>query len=207
MEIEAKYRVTAEALGTVAHLRRLGAYTLAPAPAPEQQTNTYYDTADGRLAAARHGLRVRRVGERSLITLKGPAEVGPDGVHRRAEHEFPGADPRPAAWPPGVARELGLALTGGAPVGPTVTVATERHILHVERAAERVAELCLDRGVLRAGGRERPFAEIEIELLPAGQRSDLAAIAAALGAHVALHPERQSKLQRAMELLREASRT
>ncbi len=205
MEIEAKYRVTDDALAKVASLRRLGAYALTPAPAPEQQTNTYYDTADGRLAAARHGLRVRRVGDRSLITLKGPAEVGSDGVHRRGEHEFPGDDPRPATWPPGVARELGLALTGGAPLAPTATVSTERHILHVERAGEHVAEICLDRGVLRAGGRERPFAEIEIELLPGGQRSDLAAIAAALEEYVVLYPERRSKLQRALELLHETS--
>lgn len=206
MEIEAKFLVDAGALTTVAGLRQLGAYTLAPTPAPERQLNTYYDTADGRLAAARHGLRVRRVGERALVTLKGPAEVGPDGVHRRGEHEFPGDDPHPAAWPPGVARELGLALTGGAPLAPTVAVATERNILYALRDGVRVAEIALDRGVLRAGGRERPFAEIEIELLPDGGRADLAALAADLGAHVRLQPEPRSKLQRAMELLHEKQR-
>lgn len=205
MEIEAKYRVTAEDLAVAGGLRQLGAYVLAPTPTPEQQLNTYYDTGDGRLGAARHGLRVRRVGERSLITLKGPAEVGPDGVHRRAEYEFPGADPHPASWPPGVARELGMALTGGAPLLPTVAVATERHIRYVRRGGVTVAELCLDRGIFRAGGRERPFSEVEIELLPDGERADLAAIAAALGAQITLHPEPRSKLQRAMDLLREAA--
>lgn len=203
MEIEAKYCIAAADLATVAVLRQLGAYTLAPAATPEQQLNTYYDTADNRLAAARHGLRVRRIGEQALITLKGPAEVGPDAVHRRAEYEFPGADPHPDTWPVGVARELALALTGGAPLAPTVAVATERHKLYALRGGVQVAEISLDRGVLRAGGRERSFAELEIELLPDGGRSDLVALAAALGAHVSLQPEPRSKLQRALDLLHE----
>ncbi|NTU86381.1 MAG: CYTH domain-containing protein [Chloroflexales bacterium] len=201
MEIEAKFRVAAEDLHSVGSLRQLGSYTLTPAPEPEQQLNIYYDTADGRLGAARHGLRVRRIGERALITLKGPAEVGPDGVHRRAEHEFPGADPNPTTWAPSVARDLTLALTGGAPLTPTVAITTERHILYASRDGATVAEICLDRGIMRAGSREHPFAEIEIELLPEGGRADLAAIAADLGAHVALTPEPHSKLQQAMELL------
>lgn len=205
MEIEAKFRIAAGDLQTVAALRQLGAYILTPAPAPEQQQNTYYDTADGRLGAARHGLRVRRIGERVLITLKGPAEVGYDGVHRRAEYEFPGVDPNPATWAPGVARDLALALTGGAPVAPTVAIATERHILYASRDSARVAEICLDQGRMRAGGHEQPFTEVEIELLPDGERADLAALAADLSAHVTLTPETRSKLQRAMALLHKQS--
>lgn len=201
MEIEAKFRISAADLATVGRLRQLGPYSLVPAPAPEQQQNIYYDTLDGRLGAARHGLRVRRIGERSLITLKGPAEVGADGVHRRGEHEFPGADPQPASWPPGVARELGLALTGGARVEPIVAIATERSSLYAERAGATVAELCLDTGVMRAGGHERAFTELEIELLPGGQQADLVALATALRAHVSIENEPRSKLQRAMALL------
>jgi inorganic triphosphatase YgiF len=204
MEIEAKYRVGQAEIALVAALRALDPYTLAPAPAPELQENTYYDTADGRLAAARHGLRVRRVGERALITLKGPAAVDAAGVHRRAEYEFPGADPHPLSWPPGPPRELALALTGGAPLAPIAAVQTERQILHAAREGLVVAELALDRGVLRGGGREQPFTELEIELLPAGDPADIAAIAKALAAHITLDPEPRSKLQRAMAL-RDAS--
>lgn len=200
MEIEAKYRVSAEDLDRAAAIRALGPYSLEPAPEPELQENTYFDTADGRLAAARYGLRVRRVGPRSLVTLKGPASLGSDGVHRRAEHEFPGADPDPATWPHGEPRELALALTGGAPVAPTVAVSTERRILHAERGGVQVAEVCLDRGVLRGGGRERPFAELEIELLPGGDSADIAGIAAELAALITLAPEPRSKLQRAAAL-------
>ncbi len=205
MEIEAKFRVAAADLAIAAALRHLGPYTLTPVASPERQLNTYYDTADRRLAAARYGLRVRRVGPVIKITLKGPAEVTPDGVQRRAEHEFPGDDPHPAAWPPGVARELGLALTGGAPLAATVAVATERHLLYAARDGATVAEIALDRGVLHAAGRERPFAEIEIELLADGRPGDIAALATALRHHVRLQPEPRSKLQRALDLLNEAT--
>lgn len=200
MEIEAKFRVSSEGLARLAGLRQAGAYALTPAPAPEQQLNTYFDTADGRLSAARHGLRVRHIGERALITLKGPAEVGPDSVHRRAEYEFPGDDPQPETWQPGVARDLALALTGGRRLAPTVSIATERTILYASRDGASVAEVCLDRGLMRAGEREQPFAEVEIELLPGGARPDLDALSVALAAVVKLTPEPLSKLQRALAL-------
>lgn len=200
MEIEAKYTVSSADLETLATVSQLGVYTLAPAPAPELQENTYYDTADGRLAAARYGLRVRRTGERSLITLKGPADVGHDGVHRRAEFEFPGASPDPRTWPDGVARDLALALTGGAPLLPRVLIRTERRVLHIMRDGALVAELCLDRGVMQSGARERPFTEVEIELREAGTAADLSALARELAALVALTPEPRSKLERALAL-------
>jgi inorganic triphosphatase YgiF len=199
MEIEAKYRVGPAELTLLAALRALDQYSLEPAPAPELQENTYYDTADGRLAAARYGLRVRRLPDRALITLKGPATVDA-GVHRRAEHEFPGADPQPLSWAPGPPRELALALTGGAPLVAIAAVRTERHILHAARDGLVVAECALDRGVLRGGGREQPFTELEIELLPAGDPADIAALARALAAHITLVPEPLSKLQRALAL-------
>ncbi|MFQ3662842.1 MAG: CYTH domain-containing protein [Chloroflexaceae bacterium] len=200
MEIEAKFAVSSADLETLASLKRLGPYQVTPEPIPEMQENVYYDTADGRLAAARHGLRVRRTGERSLITLKGPADVSDDGVHRRAEFEFPGANPDPETWPPGVARDLVLALTAGAPLLPRVAIRTERRVLHVTREGAPVAELCLDRGVMRADTRERPFTEVEIELCGAGTIADLSALAGELAALVALTPEPRSKLERALTL-------
>lgn len=200
MEIEAKFRVNATDLPRLAKLRQLGAYTLSPMPEPEQQENIYYDTADARLTTARYGLRVRRIGPRTLVTLKGPAEVSADGVHRRSEFEFVGDQPNPSAWPPGVARDLALALTGGAALVPLAAVLTERHILHITLNDTLVAELCLDQGLLRGGNYEQPFAEVEIELLPGGAPADLTTLAAALAEHVTLTAEPQTKLQRALAL-------
>lgn len=199
MEIEAKYRVVPEQLDRVADLGTLGAYTLQLAPVPERQVNQYFDTADGRLAAARHGLRVRRIDEHAQITLKGPAE-GADGLSRRDEYEFPGDNPDPAGWPPGPARDLALQLTGGAPLQPTVAVHTERRVVQVLRDGTPVAELALDKGHFHGGGRTEPFSELEIELKPAGYEADLAQIAAALARHISLAPEHRSKQQRALAL-------
>lgn len=199
MEIEAKYRATPADLDRVAALSALGPYALQAAGVESQRTQ-YFDTADGRLAAARHGLRVRHVGDRAVVTLKGPAEVGADGVHRRAEHEFPGHSPDPAGWPPGPARDLARELLGGAPLQPTVAVHTERRLVHALRDGTPVAELALDRGVFRGGGREEPFSELELELKAPGDEADLARIVAELARHLALVPEHRSKQQRALAL-------
>lgn len=201
MEIEAKYRVAAADLERVAALARLGVYTLRPAPAPEIQRNRYFDTADGRLRRARHGLRVRQLPDRSIVTLKGPASVDAAGVHSRDEFEFPGADPHPTAWPPGPARERLAAIVGDGSLHELLTIDTERQVIHVERDGQEVAELALDCGTIRAGGREAPICELEIELRPAGVPADLAAIAAALAGQIALIPEPRSKLERGLALL------
>lgn len=200
MEIEAKFQATPADLALIAELRSLGPYQLTPAPAPELQENRYFDTADGRLSAAQHGLRVRRIGERALITFKGPASVSADGVFRRVEHEFPGDDPHPSTWPRGEARELALALIGAEALVPTVAVSTQRTILYADRDGVRVAELCLDRGLLRGGARERPFCELEVELLADGQQADLDALLGALRERLPLTPEPRGKLQRALTL-------
>lgn len=200
LEVEAKYTVLPTDLDLVAGLAYLGPYTLRHAPAPEIQQNTYFDTADGRLAQSRHGLRVRRVADTSRITLKGPAEALADGLSRRVEHEFPGDNPDPEAWPAGPARELGRRLVGGLPLKPTVRIATTRRIAHVERDGALVAEIALDQGMIDAGGRTAPICELEIELHGAGALADIDQIAAALRTLITLTPEPRSKLTRALAL-------
>lgn len=202
MEVEAKYAVSARDLDVVAALTQLGPYTLHAEPEPQQQRNRYFDTADHRLAQARYGLRLRDIGDRTLVTLKGPAEVS-QGLHRRAEYEFDHADPDPHSWPGGPARELALALTGGAGLEPTVTILTRRLPIIARYQDRPVAELSLDRGEILVGQRAEPFCELEIELLPAGAETDLAALAEALRAFIALRPESRSKLQRGLMLMEE----
>jgi inorganic triphosphatase YgiF len=200
MEIEAKYAVTDQALTVVAGLDTLGAYLLRAEPEAERQQNRYFDTADRRLGQARYGLRVREVGDRTLVTLKGPSEVN-EGLHRRAEYEFAHGDPDPRTWPAGPARELAMALVGSAQLKPTITVHTTRAVIYANYQGQPVAELCLDRGVIHAGERSEPFTELEIELLPAGAESDLAALADALREHIEMRPEPLSKLRRGLELM------
>ncbi|NNJ11899.1 CYTH domain-containing protein [Chloroflexales bacterium ZM16-3] len=200
MEVEAKYAVSSGDLEVVSALSQLGPYILHAEPEPQRQQNRYFDTADRRLGQARYGLRLRDVAGRTLLTLKGPAEVS-EGLHRRAEYEFPHADPDPRTWPAGPARELAMALIGAAPLFPTITIHTRRSVIIASYQDQSVAEISLDRGVLHAGERAEPFSELEIELLPAGSESDLAALAEALREFIDLRPEPRSKLQRALALL------
>src|SRR5262245_9176009 len=111
MEIEAKYRVDDQRIfDDLLSLDALGSFRLVPAPDPEDQRNTYFDTADGRLRTARYGLRVRDLGTRRIATLKGDTRVV-DGVYEREEWEVAiGDDDRPESWPPSEARERALAL-------------------------------------------------------------------------------------------------
>lgn len=200
MEIEAKYKISAGDMDRLATLSALGPYTLRTMVS-EHQRNTYYDSADGRLAQARYGLRIRQIGKRSIITLKGPARVDDQGIHRRAEFEFPGDDPDPAHWPAGPARDLAQALLLGAPVRPLLTIETNRRIIHAHRDGQDRVELSLDRGTIYAGKKQAPICELELEVLPTGSVYDITELAAVLSALVNIMPERQSKLERGMALL------
>ena len=60
-------------------------------------------------------------------------------------------------------------------------------------------ELALDEGVLLGGGRELPFAEVEVEL-KSGSDAVARDFAAALAAEFGLKPQPKSKLARAMAL-------
>ncbi len=207
MEIEAKFRIDdPRAFALLLSRSTLGDFALRRAAAPEEQRNTYYDTSDGRLRAASHGLRIREVGNRRVATLKGKAQVQ-DSIHQRGEWEVPADSPDPATWPASEARERALALTGGAPLLPLLTIATTRHIIsayaqdaHAPEAARACAEICLDEGTFYAGARSAPFRELEVELLPDGTRAHLDALIAALHSCVLLIPEARSKLQQALEL-------
>jgi inorganic triphosphatase YgiF len=201
MEIEAKYRLAdpAQFIG-IAALRTLGVYELHPHPLPENQHNTYYDTADRRFAAAQHSLRLRRIGDRAVVTLKGPKQVA-NGLHQREEWEFTHNDPDPQSWPAGPVRDLALQIKGDQALIALLTINTERQVIDVLHKEQRVAELCLDQGLIRAGERSAPICEIEIELHDDGMLADLEAIAAALAVHVPLEPENRSKLERGLALL------
>lgn len=203
MEIEAKFRVEGPGVfTTLMTLTRLGNYTLRPQAHVEQQHNTYYDTADGRLQAALYGLRTREVDGRYVVTLKGPNQAS-GGVHQRAEWEFETDNPDPSTWPDGEARSQALNLLGGAPLQPILTMRTTRRHIMVSHDDQVIAELSLDEGTFVAPAHTQGFCELEIELLPAGSHADLEAIVAALQEHTRLVPEERSKLERGLRLLGE----
>lgn len=206
MEIEAKFRVDdAHTFLVLPGLTAIGPFHLAPAPDPETQRNTYFDTDDGRLRSQRYGLRVRDLGARRIATLKGAASAQ-DGVYERDEWEVEiGDDDRPERWPASEAREHALALLGGAPLHPILTIETLRRHIYASRNGARIAELSLDEGTISAGGLSERFRELEIELLKEGTRADFDELIAMLRARFPLVPEDRSKLARGLALLDRSS--
>ena len=202
MEIEAKFRVDDDSVfPDLLGQAELGPFRLSPASQPEDQRNTYFDTPDGRLRAARFGLRVREMGGRRIATLKGASRAA-DGVYERDEWEVDiGADDRPEAWPASEARDRALHLLGSAELRPTLEIRTLRRNIFVSRGADQVAEISLDTGTIYANGREQHFRELEIELLGHASRADLDAIVELLRARYPLAPEDRSKLARGLALL------
>ena len=202
MEIEAKFRVDdGQTFDALLKLAVLGPYHLSPAPDPEDQRNTYFDTADGRLQARHYGLRIRDLGARRIATLKGPSR-GTGALHERDEWEAEIRDDDQAmGWPASEARDRTLELLGGAPMIPILSIRTMRRHIYVARGGADIAEISLDEGTISAGAREQPFRELEIELLGGATRADLEAIVELLRARYPLIPEERSKLARGMALL------
>jgi triphosphatase len=175
-ETELKFQVPAGRRAAV--LRALGAGSVQRV----RMAARYFDTADGRLAAAGLALRLRREGRsRWVQTLKGRG----DGVIQRLEHEVvlgarepPRLDlARHDGTPVGAA--LREALAGDAPVERFAPdfVRTRRLVRTVGAAGAAQVELAFDEGQVRAGAATRALCELEFELR-AGSPQALLALAA-----------------------------
>lgn len=168
----------------------------------------YFDTDDGRLAAARLALRLRLEGDRWVQTLKGRG----DGLMQRLEDEVPlpatdggDADAAPAldlSRHDGThaGRALQAALAGGAP--PRMVYGTDilrlKRVLRVDGARVEVA---LDVGELIAGDARAPVCEVEFELLD-GSPQALFALAGRWATRFGLVLDVTTKAERGQRLAR-----
>lgn len=125
-----------------------------------QLGNTYYDTPNGDLNSQKIALRIRKVGDKHIQTLKTRGEFV-DGAHRRQEWE----------WPL-IGTKLNMGLIADTPVGQSVNLAKlrpvfetnfQRRVVMIEQG-ESLIEVAIDSGDILAGGRSRPLSEIEFEL-------------------------------------------
>lgn len=135
-----------------------------------QLGNTYYDTPSGDLNKQKTALRIRRMGDRYIQTLKTRGEFV-DGAHRRQEWE----------WPL-LGTKLKMGLLADTPVGQSVNLAElqpvfetnfERRVVMIEQG-DSLIEVAIDSGEIVADGQSRPLNEIEFEL-KAGNASGLLA--------------------------------
>lgn len=201
-EVELKLRVPPDRLQQLAACPVLADRALAP-PRRRELASTYFDTPDRRLARRGLALRVRRVGRRRIQTLKA-ASQGTSALADRAEWEVPiaGEAPDLAAFPDPAAREAaGLVLPGElAPVFETRIERTELAVGWPQREQpEAVIAVAIDRGIIRADGKEEPVSELELELERGSERA-LAALAEALRGVAPLSVETRDKAVRGWAL-------
>jgi len=191
---------------------RLLAHPLLAASPPQKQRllNTYFDTPTLALMAQRMAVRERRVGRRTLLTVK-TAGRSEGGLSRRGEWEGPTL--------PG---QMDFAALVDDPALATRLVGLKAQLVPVFRTdfvrrSWRVAqgsgqiEVALDRGAITTRGalptpdsaRSEPILELELELLsgPVGALFDLAQTLAQ-GPHSALWllPSDRSKAERGLAL-------
>lgn len=204
MEVEAKFALTGKLDPARLATLSLAPYTLRSVGV-ERHSDMQLDTPSRAITSTSHALRIRTIGARRMVTLKGP-NSGVGGVYEREEIEAELSGPLsldPRDWPPEVG-EPALALTRGEPLAPLLRDEVERQLWAVRRSGRVIGELALDTGEIVAAGRHEPIHELELELKGSGSRADLDALCRALAEALPLAPEPRSKLQRGLALLRHA---
>ncbi len=204
MEIEAKFAITADLGPQQLDTLKLPNYSLRDAGV-EQHVDLLLDTPARLVTGTMHALRIRTIGDRRVVTLKGP-NSGSGGIHEREEIEAELSGPLsldPNDWPREVS-ERALALTGGEPLEVLLQVRVERRLWNVRRQGRVIGELALDTGEITAAGRHEPIHELELELKGSGARDDLDTLSATFTEALPLAPEPRSKLERGLALLRHA---
>ena len=165
-----------------------------PQLTPIAMETTYYDTPAGTLGKLHWTLRRRTENGKSACTLKTPLPDGSRGEWETECDEILNAiEPLCALGAP---KQLALLTAGG--VEPVCGAKFTRLAKTIALPGGTV-ELALDEGVLLGGGRELPFAEVEVEL-KSGEDSVARAFTEALAAEFDLKEQPKSKLARAMAL-------
>jgi len=165
-------------------------------------SNAYFDTPQLRLQRAGAALRFRREGAKRLQTLK--AEGGAHaGLSARPEWEIPAPHGKldARAFP----RTEVMAATGidlqrlARQLHPVFETRFTRRSAAVVLDGAARAEICVDIGEVRAGGRQEPISELELEL-KAGDAVALLRYAEGLSRALGLELEFESKAERGYRL-------
>jgi inorganic triphosphatase YgiF len=183
-ELELKFVVEDLAAAQTWLSQRLGGAKSDGADSADWKTihivDRYFDTADGALAAAGYGCRLRHIGRETVVTVKSDLEVRA-GLHRREELEAPatrGLDP--AKWPESEPRTRVLEVVGARRLIERFRVEQERREVEAQ-VADAVVVVSLDAGLVSVGGRAAgTVKQLEVEL-----RSGSEAALRALGEEIA----------------------
>ena len=190
-ESELKYRADEAKIAAIRE--KFGEFTTI------SMETTYYDTPDKALGALRWTLRRRFENGISVCTLKTPAPGGGRGEWETELDDICAAVPLLCAM--GAPKELEAYVTAG--IVP-VCGAKFTRLAKLLTPEDCTVELALDRGILIGGGKELPFAEVEVEV-KSGSEDAAVAFAESLAAEFDLTPEAASKYKRALSLATQES--
>ncbi|KUM27769.1 adenylate cyclase [Mesorhizobium loti] len=141
-------------------------------PTTKTLRSIYLDTPEHALKKAGIALRLRRDGRRWVQTVKTGAELhGGLSQVGEVENPAPGGRVCPEAIPDASVRDAVLRSVNGAPLQPVCETVIRRSASELSLEDGTRAELAVDVGQIRAGGRSADLREVEIELLegsPAG---------------------------------------
>lgn len=160
--------------------------------------SVYYDTPRRELSARRWTLRRRRENERYVVTVKTPAPGRARGEWETEAESILAAVPVLCGM--GAPEELKDLTAGG--VAPRCGAVFTRIAMDLRLPDGTLAELAADQGALLGGGKEMPFAEVELELKK-GSEAEVEEFCRKLCLRHDLSEERLSKFARAAALAEE----
>ncbi|QXQ05893.1 CHAD domain-containing protein [Sphingosinicellaceae bacterium] len=164
------------------------------ARATEHLDTVYFDTADHDLRAAGLSLRIRRIGERRILTVKAEG-AAVAGLFARPEWERDVDDTPPTLGD--LPEEFAtLGLSGD--LAPVFRAEVERTTIDASLAGTRI-EVSIDRGELQHGAHALPLCELEMELREGGA-APLFGLARELDAQVPVRLGVMSKSERGYRL-------
>lgn len=160
-----------------------------------RQESVYFDAPGYPLRAQGVSVRVRRCGETFTQTVKRGSAAA--GLFQRDEWEqrVDGFEPELRDFDAKLLRKIRL-MSGE--LEPVVRIEVDRSIWLVDRNRSQV-ELALDRGTVRAGLKEAPIVELELELKN-GNLADLFDVARGIGKSIPLRLSAHSKADRGYRL-------
>ena len=185
-EFELKYQATPEIIELIRE--KFGEFT------PFSMETTYFDTENRALRQRKWTLRQRLENGKSVCTVKTPLPDGSRGEWETEHTDLAAGAVRLCAM--GAPKEVLDYVNQG--VTPFCGARFTRLAKTIDLPGGAV-ELALDQGLLLGGGREQPFAEVEVEL-KAGNDAVAENFAGALAREFGLKEQPKSKLARAMAL-------
>lgn len=202
IETEIKLKVSPEVLNRLMSHTMLNSNQLEPWT-EKKLDNTYFDTSDLALTQEKVALRVRKVGENYLQTLKSQGK-SVAGLSQRNEWEWPIVSQQLALelltdkiWPDTL-QALDKSLLE--PIFRTDFIRYSTLLNYRYKDADHQIEVALDQGQIAAQGREEDICEVELELKQGDARA-LFDLAIQLAQDLPVLPSEISKAERGYRLL------